>query len=92
MQSILQADKVCYLSGAATGLEEHHIFYGQGRRKLSEKYGMKVWLRHDLHNEPPRGAHFCQAVRRRLEQDGQRAFERAYPDLDFVQIFGRNYL
>ena len=35
MKSILQSEKECYLSGRTDWLEEHHIFYGQGRRKLS---------------------------------------------------------
>lgn len=46
MKSILQTERECYLSGRTDWLEEHHIFYGQGRRKLSEQYGLKVWLNH----------------------------------------------
>lgn len=53
MKSILQTERECYLSGRTDWLEEHHIFYGQGRRKLSEQYGLKVWLNHYWHNEPP---------------------------------------
>lgn len=92
-KSIMQSDPgVSYLSGAAYGLEKHHVFYGQGRRELSEKYGLFVWLTHDEHNEPPFGIHFNRDARRALERDGQAAFEREYPDLEFKKIFGRNYL
>jgi hypothetical protein len=88
----MQTEQESYLSGRTDSLEEHHIFYGQGRRKLSERYGLKVWLTHDEHNEPPHGVHFNQAARRRLERAGQEAFERKYPDLNFMRIFGKNYL
>jgi len=88
----MQKERESFLSGRTDHLEEHHIFYGQGRRKLSERYGLKVWLSHDEHNEPPNGVHFNIALRRHLEALGQRAFEKHYPDLDLVVIFGRNYL
>jgi len=88
----MQTEQESYLSGRTDSLEEHHIFYGQGRRKLSERYGLKVWLTHDEHNEPPDGVHFNQAARRALERAGQEAFERKYPKLNFMRIFGKNYL
>jgi len=88
----MQSEQESYLSGRTDNLEEHHIFYGQGRRKLSERYGLKVWLTHDEHNEPPDGVHFNQAARRALEHTGQEAFERKYPELNFIRIFGKNYL
>lgn len=91
-KSIMQSEQESYLSGRTDSLEEHHIFYGQGRRKLSERYGLKVWLTHDEHNEPPDGVHFNQAARRALERAGQEAFERKYPELNFMRIFGKNYL
>ena len=88
----MQSEQESYLSGRTDSLEEHHIFYGQGRRKLSERYGLKVWLTHDEHNEPPDGVHFNQTARRALERAGQEEFERKYPELNFMRIFGKNYL
>ena len=58
-KSILQNDKECYLCRrmynlrTTRGLEEHHILFGRGRRELSERYGLKVWLCHNHHNESP---------------------------------------
>lgn len=43
MKSIIQTVDKCYICGAVSGLEEHHIF-GGFNRKLSEKYGLKVKL------------------------------------------------
>lgn len=90
-ESIMQDDKYCYLSGRRYGLEKHHIF-GGANRKHSAQYGLWVWLHHDLHNEPPLGVHHCAERNRMLQRLGQQAFELYYPELDFLKIFGRNYL
>jgi hypothetical protein len=92
VNSILQATKESFISGRTDNLECHHIYYGAGRRELSERYGLKVWLTHDEHNEPPYGVHHNKLLRRELEKHGQTAFQAQYPDLDFIKIFGRNYL
>ena len=89
--SILQDEKECFLSGTLEGLERHHI-YGGANRRNSAKYGLWVWLRHDLHNEPPDGVHFNAANNRILQGIAQKAFMLRYPDKDFIKIFGRNYL
>lgn len=89
--SIMQTDKVCFISGSTVALERHHIF-GAANRKNSEKYGLWVWLRHDLHNEPPDGVHFNRENDLMLKRLAQEAFEKHYPELNFREIFGRNYL
>ena len=90
MESIMQTEKRCYISGRTDCLERHHVFGGPNR-KLSERYGLWVWLNHEYHNEPPNGVHFNRVARLMLQAEGQRAFEARYPDLDFMAIFGRNY-
>ena len=40
MNSIVQSEKECYFTQRTDQLERHHIFYGAGRRKLSDKYGL----------------------------------------------------
>lgn len=92
MKSILQSEKVCYLTGRTDWLERHHIFYGRGIRPLSEKYGLTVYLNHYAHNEPPMGVHHNKEADLALKRAGQKAFEKHYPNLDFLIIFGRNYL
>ena len=99
MKSIMQTRKECYVCRKLVGeeiplpdagLEMHHIFGGANRR-LSEKYGLKVWLCHMHHNEPPEGVHFNWDLMRHMHQKGQEAFERAYPGSDFRRFFGKNY-
>lgn len=99
MDSILQRRKECYLCrlwfnrSEVKHLECHHIFGGVGRRKLSEQYGLKVWLCHKHHNEPPFGAHFSAATMGVLERAGQTAFERSgHSREEFMRKFGKNYL
>ena len=93
-KSILQNDKECYLCRkrnnlrTTRGLEEHHILFGRGRRELSERYGLKVWLCHNHHNEPPLGVHFDPAARRVLEQAAQFAFDELHGPGSFARAFG----
>lgn len=72
--------------------EEHHVMGGTANRKLSEKYGLKVYLDLDHHQYGSEAVHRNAKVAEILHKEGQKAFERTYPDLDFREIFGRNYL
>ena len=89
-KSIMQTERESYFSGRTDNLEKHHVF-GGSNRKWSEKYGLWVYLTHDEHNEPPNGVHFNKRIRQRLQAEAQRRFEEVYPELNFIEIFGRNY-
>ena len=91
MDSIISKEKRCYLCGSTSFLEKHHIFNGADRKK-SEKYGLKVYLCHNCHNEPPSGVHHNAQNNKELKAIGQKAFAEKYPTLDFFTIFKRNYL
>ena len=92
-KSILQTEKDCFICGSQRWLEEHHVF-GAGCRKLSEKYGLKVYLCHNCHNEPPNGVHFNAENSNELKAHAQEvAMEHYGWSIDeFRQIFGKNYL
>lgn len=93
-ESIMQRNKECYLCRAfynlrtVRGLEMHHVMYGRGRRELSEQYGLKVWLCHQHHNEPPLGVHFDPAARRMLERRAQLIFDDLHGAGSFAKVFG----
>ena len=74
-------------------LEEHHIFGGNPNRRLSEKYGLKVYLCPQHHRTSKEAVHRpdLNAYQRILQIQAQRIFTLTYPDLDFIKIFGRNY-
>ena len=102
MKSIIQERKKCLITGTTTGLEEHHL-YGGSNRKLSEKYGLKVWLTHDVHLSVTDncgtidvyhgGAYQSILIGDLLHIIGQIAFEDKHGSReDFRQLFGKNYL
>lgn len=95
-RSIIQDKKSgrCFLCGArGVPLEEHHVF-GGGCRRLSEHFGLKVYLCHSCHNEPPRGVHFSKEEREKLQARVQKAAMKHYgwETEDFIKIFGRNFV
>lgn len=103
MKSIMQQNKdVCYLCGKPANwsggifdaLEEHHIYEGNPKRRLSEKYGLKVYLHGiECHREGPCSAHKNRSIRLGLQAAGQRKFEETHGSREeFVRIFGKNYL
>lgn len=49
MVSILQTEKRCLLCGTTHNLNCHHVFNGVAHRKISDKYGLTIWLCVDHH-------------------------------------------
>lgn len=92
MKSILQSEKECYICGAKTNLECHHIFAGNPLRKISEQNGFKVYLCRLCHNEPPNGVHFNRKNMDALKAECQRKFEETHTRKEFMKLIGRNYL
>lgn len=78
----------CFVCGAFAGIQKHEIFGGTGRRELSKYYGLVVPLCDKCHAEVHKKEDFAGELKRR----GQEAFEEHYPDEEFLEVFGRNYL
>ena len=93
MKSIFQTEKRCFLCGSYRWIEEHHIF-GASNRKKSEQYGLKVFLCHECHNEPPHGVHHNAELNNALKAKIQEKAMEYYgwSVEDFIKIFGKNYL
>lgn len=94
-----QRDGTCYLCMELHDnycvykhLHEHHIFGGTANRRLSEKYGLKVYLCVDHHMTGPEAAHSCPEVIDFLHKKGQWAFEQNHSRKEFMEVFGKNYL
>lgn len=100
-ESLLQnkESRICYLCARGgyyswkTVLEEHHIFGGPNRH-LSEEYGLKVYICPECHRTSARAVHQdpAGAANCYLQEAGQKAFEENFPELNFREVFGRNYL
>ena len=99
MKSIMQQnDGRCYLCmrlnmdySIQNGIEEHHAIFNAKNRALSEKYGLKVYLCRAHHRQSPEAVHENRKMRTIVEDAAQRAFEAKFPELDFREIFGKNY-
>lgn len=100
MKSIMhEKDGTCYLCmklhrfyGKHGNTEEHHVIHGTANRKLSEKYGLKVYLCLNHHREGKEAVHRNRENDLLLKKDAQRAFEKKYSRKDFREIFGINYI
>lgn len=91
MQSIIQNRKECFVCKRTSCLEEHHIMNGFNRSN-SEKYGLKVWLCHAHHNEPPNGVHYNQKFDEELKRIAEKKFLDTHTFEEYMSIFGKNYL
>lgn len=98
MKSIIQPERTyCYICKRNAraeyfGLDEHHVFGGFGKRKLSEKYGLKVYLCHDRCHL--NGVHKNAKLNRALKANVQKKAMKHYgwSIADFRAIFGKNYI
>ncbi len=88
-KSIIQKEEKCYVSGAEYNLDLHHVMGGTANRKIADKYGLVVWLRHDIHMDLHDRD---KELEIRLKQDAQRAFEKLYSHEKWMELFRKNYL
>ena len=87
--SIMQTEKECYVTGSRHDLDCHHCIHGSANRKLADRLGLWVWLRHDIHmmlHDKDK------ELDRQLEREAQEAFERLHSHEEWMALFGKNYL
>lgn len=101
MKSILhnKKDRTCFLCMMLHGddsykdiLHEHHVIFGWANRRLSERYGLKVYLCLQHHEIGPEAIHHNDEISDMVQAYAQRAFEKKWPEKNFREIFGRNYI
>ncbi len=99
-KSILHDKKegTCYLCvlqnqdyALRTDLEEHHVMPGTANRRLSERYGLKVYLCRQHHREGPGAVHNNIQQQCFLQKKAQEAFETRHSHAEWMRIFGRDY-
>ena len=76
----------CYFCHSTHQLTWHEIFRGRNRSN-SMKYGLCLRMCLSCHERFQDNKEFNEYWHKK----GQALFEKAYPDLDFVDIFKRNY-
>lgn len=92
MKSILQTEKECYICHAQVGLEDHHIYFGNGLRPKSERMGFKCWLCQLHHRDSKQGVHGNRKLDLKLKRECQQKFEESHSHEEFMRIIKRNYL
>ena len=90
-KSIVQRDERCFFCGRTIGLERHHILGGVANRKLSEKFGLWVWLCQNCHTGSD-GAQYDRKKNQSLKRLGQIAFEARHSHDEWMDIFKKNYI
>lgn len=103
-KSIMQGAKECYLCRkrlneagrydrlTSSNLEEHHIMHGTANRRISERYGLKVWLCWNHHRTSKEAVHMNREVDLEVIRDGQKRFEQLYSHEEWMNAFMKNYL
>lgn len=100
MKSIMHDKKegTCYLCKRLCGdyyrktTQEHHAIFGTAGRRLSERYGLKVYLCMEHHTAGKSAVHNNETMARIVQRDAQEAFEKTHTRKEWMEIFGRNYL
>lgn len=76
-------------------LHKHHIFFGTGQRKISEKNGFYVWLclAHHIYDGGPEAVHRNYILCRMLQRETQEKWEKAgHSRQEFINLVGRSYI
>jgi hypothetical protein len=89
VDSILQDEKVCYITGATHDLHRHHIYHGTSNRKVSDDNGFWVWLRWDWHNGAKYGVHSDRLLDLSFKMACQKKFEETHSREEFMELIGK---
>lgn len=96
MRSIIQEDNTyCYICGRNANfepLDSHHVYFGIANRKLSETYGLKIYIHHNTCHL--NGIHKNSQLDKKIKAEVQEKAMEYYnwSIEDFIKIFGKNYL
>ena len=91
-RSILQNEKVCFVCGTPLNLHRHHVFGGYANRRLSERWGLWLYLCYE-HHEGNTGVHLNRELELEVKRFAQAQFEATQGTReDFRRIFGKSYI
>ncbi len=81
----------CFICGSERNLECHHVFFGTGNRKLSDKYGLTVPLCPDCHRGQNGVHNGNYQLDLYIKRYAQLEFEKHFSYEEFMKVFGKNY-
>lgn len=91
-ESIIQMKRECLLCGSQN-VEQHHVMFGNPRRKLADEDGLWVWLCPE-HHRGTNGVHGKEGhdLDTDLKKIAQRIYEQNHTREEWMQRYRRNYL
>ena len=98
MRSIVSRDDCCFICAEVykkyvwTDTEEHHVFFGTGKRELSDEDGLTVRLCKAHHREGPEAAHKNHLADMYLKVVAQAKYEETHTREEFMKRYGKSYL
>ncbi len=84
--------RTCLICGTNQNIHRHHVYFGNGNRKISEKHGFVVDLCGYHHNQSNNGVHFDRNLDLLVKKHVQREYEKNHSRTEFIKLIGRNYL
>lgn len=81
-----------YKTKREEGLIRHEVFFGRKQRDLSIKYGLVIFITAEQHTESDKSIHKNKELDSEMKQVAQREFEKVYTELNFLKVFGKNYI
>lgn len=99
MKSILQTNnQICFLCSMLHGNDHeqfthcHHVVFGTAGRKLSERYGLKLYLCPKHHEFSKEAVHRNKDINLMLRKTAEIVFITKNSYEEWMKIFGKNYL
>ena len=84
--------RVYYCFRKYPNIQKHHVFFGNGRREISEANGFTVYLCPQHHTDGPNAVHRNQRMNRLVQRATQDRFEVNHTREEFMALIGRNYI
>lgn len=93
-KSILQEKKECLICRTTGVLHQHHVFEGVGRRKISDREGLTVWLCPHHHNMSNNSVHYNKLMDLKIKKWAEQKWldHNKKTIEDFIKVIGKNYL
>lgn len=73
-------------------LEEHHIFFGRGKRELADEDGLTVQLCIEHHRTGKEAVHKNRTSDLLLKVIGQAKYEETHTREEFIKRYGKSYI
>lgn len=81
----------CEICGGIQSVHKHHIFFGTGYRKWSEKYKMYTYLCQYHHQDSKQGIHFNRKFDLEVSKRYRDIFILKWGENEFERVFGANF-